>query len=89
MLMKEHVGVLLQAIYKPLITLGKDVPASNGEYEFEASGYQCTGQDCFEYEVGLVEVKLQDKFTPTKNKYLILIMFCMCIVLRCSYYEKR
>ncbi|XP_060604750.1 sushi domain-containing protein 2-like [Ruditapes philippinarum] len=64
---KENDG---KAIYKPLITLGKDVPASNGEYEFEARNYQCTGQDCFEYEVGLVEVKLQEKFTPTKNKFL-------------------
>ncbi|XP_060604753.1 sushi domain-containing protein 2-like isoform X2 [Ruditapes philippinarum] len=59
-----------KAIYKHLIILGKDVPASIGEYEFEISNYQCSGQDCFEYEVGLVEVKLQDKFTPTKNKFL-------------------
>ncbi|XP_060564061.1 sushi domain-containing protein 2-like [Ruditapes philippinarum] len=64
---KENDG---KAIYKPLITLGKDVLASTGRYEFEVSNYQCSGQDCFEYEVGLVEVKLQDKFTPTKNKFL-------------------
>jgi hypothetical protein len=55
-------------MYTPLTTLGKDVPAGRGTYVLDPQNYQCSGQDCYNYEVGLVEVRLQDDYTPNKHK---------------------
>ncbi|XP_060564063.1 sushi domain-containing protein 2-like isoform X2 [Ruditapes philippinarum] len=59
-----------EGMYTPLTTLGKDVPAGRGTYVLDPQNYQCSGQDCYNYEVGLVEVRLQDDYTPNKHKFL-------------------
>ncbi|XP_053399387.1 sushi domain-containing protein 2-like isoform X2 [Mercenaria mercenaria] len=56
--------------YSLLITLGKDIPAARGRYTINPQDYQCSGQDCYNYEVGLVEVRLQDQFVPHSHKFL-------------------
>lgn len=64
----RKVNLILQATYTELTTLGRDIPVSNGRYELDAQKYQCSGEDCHNYEVGLVEVELQDKYTPQRYK---------------------
>lgn len=64
----RKVDIILQAMYTNLTTLGRDIPVSNGRYELDAQNYQCSGQDCYSYEVGLVEVRLQDKYIPQRYK---------------------
>lgn len=64
---REENGV---AMYAKLATLGNDIPVGKGRFELNPQEHQCSGQNCYSYEVGLVEVKLQDQYIPHSYKYL-------------------
>ncbi|KAL4230851.1 hypothetical protein ACF0H5_011225 [Mactra antiquata] len=59
-----------KAQYTPLTMLGTNIRNFDGQYTIDAQDYQCTDDDCFNFEVGLLEVTLIDQFTPQEYRFL-------------------
>ncbi|KAL3880389.1 hypothetical protein ACJMK2_032633 [Sinanodonta woodiana] len=55
-----------ESFYQMLETLGS-APVFQGTYQFHAKDHHCSGDACSQFEVGLVEIKLQSRFTPLSH----------------------
>lgn len=56
-------------MYKKVTTLAAGIQASVGLYDLQPDDIQCTGTVCTEFEIGLLEVVLQDGTLPQAYKY--------------------
>ncbi|KAK3576419.1 hypothetical protein CHS0354_025181 [Potamilus streckersoni] len=58
-----------ESSYQKLKMLGS-APVYPGTYQFNTRDHICSGDACSQFEVGLVEVKLQSSFTPLSHNAL-------------------
>lgn len=60
--------IQFQMIYTKLEHLGS-ARVADGRYSFTSDSNVCSGQNCFDFELGIFEVQLQDPGQATKNQY--------------------
>ncbi|XP_045204399.2 sushi domain-containing protein 2-like [Mercenaria mercenaria] len=59
-----------EVVYSNLATLGKNIPATSGQFTFDPRDIQCSGQTCYDYGVALVEVRLHEEYVPNSHRFL-------------------